>query len=123
MAVLPGFAGITLMSGAMAQTYEVTTRQAVEYAVHDGVHLVGDFYAPKRSDRAPVMVAAHGGGWQQGDRSSYRFWGPYLARAGIALFSIEYRLSKPDKAVFPHAVAGQPGAGQLQPGRGGEVNT
>ncbi len=122
MAVLLGFAGITLMSGAMAQTYEVTTRQAVEYAVHDGVHLVGDFYAPKRSDRAPVMVAAHGGGWQQGDRSSYRFWGPYLARAGIALFSIEYRLSKPDKPVFPQAVHDMRAAVQLMRGRASEFN-
>jgi acetyl esterase/lipase len=106
----------------MAQTFEVTTRQAVEYAVHDGVHLVGDFYGPKRSDRSPVIVAAHGGGWQQGDRSSYRYWGPYLARNGIAVFSIQYRFSKPDKPAFPQAVNDFRAAVQFLRGRASEFN-
>jgi acetyl esterase/lipase len=106
----------------MAQSFEVTTRQSIEYAAHDGVHLIGDFYAPKRSDRSPVIVAAHGGGWQQGDRSSYRYWGPYLARNGIALFSIEYRLSKPDKPVYPQAVHDFRAAVQFLRGRAGEFN-
>ena len=44
----------------MAQTYEVTTRQAVEFAVHDGVKLIGDLYAPKR-DKAPVLAQI---GWE-----------------------------------------------------------
>jgi acetyl esterase/lipase len=82
---------------------EFVTKPEVEYAVHDGVRLIGDLYLPRGAGRAPVMVAVHGGGWQQGDRSSYRYWGPYLAREGIALFSIEYRLSAPRKATFPQA--------------------
>ena len=104
----------------MAQTYEVTTRQSVEYAVHDGVKLIGDLYAPKR-DQAPVIVAIHGGGWQQGDRHNYRHWGPYFARHGIALFTIEYRLSKPDKPTYPQAVHDVRAAVQFVRGRAGEL--
>ena len=36
----------------------------------------------------------HGGGWQAGSRASYKYWGPFLARNGYALFSIDYRLRK-----------------------------
>ena len=104
----------------MAQTYDVVTRQALEFAVHDGVKLVGDLYAPRR-ERAPVVVAAHGGGWQQGDRGSYKFWGPYLASHGIALFSIEYRLSKADRPTYPHAVHDVRAAVQFVRGRAGEL--
>ena len=48
------------------------------------------------------MVAIHGGGWQAGDRAYYKYWGPFLARNGYALFTIEYRLGK--AGVYPAAV-------------------
>ncbi len=51
---------------APAQTYAVTTKPNVEYVVHEGVRLTGDFYLPKGLDKAPVIVAVHGGGWQAG---------------------------------------------------------
>jgi acetyl esterase/lipase len=108
----------------MAQTYEVTVRQSVEFAVHDGVKLVGDLYVPQLTngrDKAPVMVGVHGGGWQQGDRSLYKYWGPFLAQHGIALFAIEYRLSKPDKATYPQAVHDVRAAVQFVRGRAGEL--
>lgn len=104
----------------MAQTYDVQTRQGLEFAVHDGVKLLGDLYVPRR-ERAPVVVAVHGGGWQQGDRTSYKYWGPYLARHGIALFSIEYRLSKPDKPTYPQAVHDVRAAVQFVRGHAGEL--
>jgi acetyl esterase/lipase len=50
-----------------------------------------------------VLVAAHGGGWQIGDRKLYQYWGPYLAARGWALFSIEYRLMKPGVKTWPGA--------------------
>lgn len=54
---------------ASAQTYAVTTRPGVEYVVHDGVRLTGDFYLPNGLDKAPVIVAVHGGGWVAGGQS------------------------------------------------------
>src|SRR4051812_48442953 len=53
-----------LVSGVAAQaaTYEVTTRNDIEFAEHDGTKLLGDLYLPKGLDKAPVLVAVHGGG-------------------------------------------------------------
>jgi acetyl esterase/lipase len=73
------------------------------YAAHDGVELIGDLYLPQGPDKAPALVAVHGGGWQIGDRNVYQHWGPYLASRGYALFSIEYRLMKPGVGTWPGA--------------------
>jgi acetyl esterase/lipase len=83
---------------------EIEIRRDLIYATHDGVALAGDYYVPKGPGKFPVVIAMHGGGWQLGDRTLYRFWGPYLAQRGIALFSIEYRLSKPGQPSHPKAV-------------------
>ena len=66
------------------QTREVEIRRDLSYGTHDGVSLIGDFYVPKAPGKYPVVVAVHGGGWQGGARSGYRYWGPYLAERGIA---------------------------------------
>ena len=69
-------------AAAQAATYEVTTRNDIVFAEHDGTKLLGDLYLPKGLDKAPVLVAVHGGGWQVGNRKFYTHWGPYLARNG-----------------------------------------
>jgi acetyl esterase/lipase len=79
---------------AWAKDYEVVTRPHLEFAHHHGASLAGDLYMPKGLDKAPLMIAAHGGGWQAGNRSFYKYWGPFLARNGYAVFSIDYRLGK-----------------------------
>ncbi|HWX37350.1 MAG TPA: alpha/beta hydrolase [Steroidobacteraceae bacterium] len=81
-------------TGAWTKDYEVVTRPNLEFAQHDGASLAGDLYLPKGLDKAPVMIAAHGGGWQVGSRTAYKYWGPFLARNGYALFSVDYRLGK-----------------------------
>ena len=88
----------------MSREYETETRFDVRYAVHGGAELLGDLYRPRGKDNAPVLVAAHGGGWQIGDRKFYRYWGPWLAERGYALFSIEYRLMTPELKTWPGAV-------------------
>jgi len=81
-------------AGTWARDYEVVTRSNLEFAQHDGAKLAGDLYLPKGLDKAPVVVAVHGGGWQAGNRAGYKYWGPFLARNGYAVFSIDYRLGK-----------------------------
>jgi ketol-acid reductoisomerase len=81
--------------------HDAETRLDILYAVHDGVELLGDLYRPREIDKAPVLIAAHGGGWQIGDRELYQYWGPYLAARGYAVFSIEYRLMKPGVKTWP----------------------
>jgi len=92
-----------LMAGyASAAEYEIVNHPDIVFAEHDRTKLVGDLYLPKGRAKAPVLVAIHGGGWQVGNRQFYRYWGLFLARAGYAVFAIDYRLGKP--GVYPAAV-------------------
>ncbi|HEV2201777.1 MAG TPA: alpha/beta hydrolase [Bryobacteraceae bacterium] len=90
---------------ALAQDLrEVETRRDMTYATHDGAELKGDYYVPKAAGKYPVTIAVHGGGWEVGSKTAYRYWGPYLAQRGIALYAIDYRLAKPDRPSYPGAV-------------------
>jgi acetyl esterase/lipase len=82
----------------------------IAFAGGDGVELLGDLYVPDGVGTAPVLVAVHGGGWQVGNRKFYIHWGPYLARHGVAVFAIEYRLTKPGAKAYPDAVRDVRGA-------------
>jgi len=91
-------------------TDRVTVENAVAYANHDGIELVGDLfllqaakYLPKSAKGSPALVAVHGGGWVAGARSAFQYWGPHLAARGIAVFAISYRLATKSK-MFPQAV-------------------
>src|ERR1700756_531597 len=111
-----------LMTGARAKAdYEVLTRNDIFFAEHDGVKLLGDFYAPKGLDKAPVLVAVHGGGWQVGTRKFYSNWGPYLAKHGYAVFAIEYRLMKPGVKTWPGVVGDCKAAAQFVRARSGDL--
>ena len=92
--VLIGLALILPAADAGAKDYEVVTRSNLEFVEHDSAHLAGDLYLPKGLDKAPVVIAAHGGGWEAGNRASYKYLGPFLARNGYAVFSVDYRLAK-----------------------------
>jgi len=92
---------ISTAQAALAQ-HPILTRADVEYAQHDGVTLVGDLYRSDDIAKAPVVIAVHGGGWQNGSRASYQYWGPFLGRNGIAVFTIEVRQGK--TAPYPAAV-------------------
>jgi acetyl esterase/lipase len=89
---------------AMTGSSEHDLRAALTYATHDGVALQGDLYLPKGAGPHPAVVAVHGGGWQQGARSAFQYWGPYLAARGYGLFAISYRLAKKGQKRFPQAV-------------------
>jgi acetyl esterase/lipase len=85
----------------------VAVHNGIAYANHDGVELLGDLYLPQSANKdakaAPALVAVHGGGWVAGVRGAFQYWGPYLARRGIAVFAISYRLATKSKT-FPEAV-------------------
>ncbi len=103
IAALAAALAAVLMAGhASRADYGFRTRPDLVYAEHDGTKLVGDLYLHKGRAKVPALVAIHGGGWQAGDRAYYKYWGPFLARNGYALFTIEYRLGK--AGVYPAAV-------------------
>jgi acetyl esterase/lipase len=99
--VLAAAALLAAASAAKAE-YEVVAQTNVEYAQHDGTKLLADLYQPKGLAKAPAVVAVHGGGWQNGSRASYRYWGPFLAKHGYVVLSIDYRLGK--VGAFPGSV-------------------
>src|SRR5437867_5212303 len=93
------------LAPARAQTAagDVEVQSGVEYANHDGVALQGDLYQPKAPGKYPAIVGVHGGGWQAGARTSYGYWGRYLAQQGYVVFAVSYRLSKPGQKTYPQA--------------------
>ena len=98
---------------------DVTTQLGITYANHDGVELAGDLYLPKSAKAAPALVAVHGGGWVQGVRAAFQYWGPYLASRGIAVFSVSYRHATKGK-MFPQAVQDVLAGVQFMRGKAGE---
>lgn len=76
-------------------------QEGIEFAVHDGVSLKGNLYRPRSAGPCPVVIGIHGGGWQTGEASRYRYWGEWLAARGYALFAVTYRLSAPGRKTFP----------------------
>ena len=101
---------------------EFETRPGLTYATHDSVALAGDLYLPKGAGPFPVLVGVHGGGWAQGVRGQFQYWGRYLAARGVALFAVSYRLAKPGQKTFPHAVQDVMAAVQFLRGNAKEMS-
>ncbi|MEP6915542.1 MAG: alpha/beta hydrolase [Acidobacteriota bacterium] len=83
----------------------LTAERAGAYQPRDGVvhkdivyspsaHLELDAFLPRVSTPTPAVIVVHGGGWEAGDKVTYvtPLFEP-LARAGLAWFSIDYRLT------------------------------
>jgi len=69
------------------------TFENVPYCKHE--RQVLDVYQAKTDHPAPVVFAIHGGGWVNGDKSSYRGWAKRVNDAGISLVAINYRYVPP----------------------------
>ncbi len=95
----------------------VTIQNGIAYATHDGVELAGDLYLPKDAKAAPALVAVHGGGWVQGARGAFQYWGPYLAARGMRCSRSAIGL--PPKQDFPGSGAGRARGVQFVRGKAG----
>ncbi|MDR3702690.1 MAG: alpha/beta hydrolase [Candidatus Sulfopaludibacter sp.] len=80
---------------ALAADVRTPTQEGIVYGVADGVQLTTDYYAPKGSGVHPIAIIIHGGGYQRGDSKSgsEAYCADFLAPAGYAVFSINYRLA------------------------------
>ncbi len=76
----------------------------LRYGEIDGYPLLLDAYLPPDSEVHPALIHIHGGGWRNGDKAGgFRaVQGDRLLAAGIAVFSLNYRLS--GVAPYPAAV-------------------
>lgn len=72
----------------------------VQFAEVDGIRLTLDVHVPDGVGPFPTAVLVHGGGWVAGDKQQYiTYIFQPLSDAGIAWFSINYRLAP--KYKFP----------------------
>jgi acetyl esterase len=90
-----------LCSGADIRT---PTQEGIEYGQADGEILTMDYYAPAEGGRHPIAIIIHGGGYQRGNSrsGSEAYCADFLAPAGYAVFSINYRLAP--KYPYPNMV-------------------
>src|ERR1700722_13558436 len=85
---------------ALARSRGIVVQNDIPYL--PGPRHALDVYAPAQGNGSadrPVVVFFYGGGWEDGDRSLYRFVGAELAAHGIVAIIPDYRIY-PD-SVFP----------------------
>lgn len=78
-----------------AAEVRVPTQDGIVYGTADGQPLTMDYYAPKGAGPHPIAIIIHGGGYQRGTSKSgsEAYCADFLAPAGYAVFSINYRLA------------------------------
>ena len=97
-----GLLALVLTVSAFAA--EVPAQEGIVYGVADGQTLTMDYYAPKGPGPHPIAIIIHGGGYQRGNSKSgsEAYCADFLAPAGYAVFSINYRLAP--KYPYPYMV-------------------
>ncbi|GAA4336384.1 hypothetical protein GCM10023144_30640 [Pigmentiphaga soli] len=75
----------------------------IEFRQVAGQRLSGRLYRPRGAGETPLLVDVHGGAWINGDRLTNASIHEALARDGIAVFAIDFRL--PPVARYPDTVA------------------
>ncbi len=104
------FAASLLLVGAAAllkaqeAPERIPTEDGIVYGVADGQTLTMDYYAPKGPAPHPIAIVIHGGGYHGGDSKSgsEAYVADFLAPAGYAVFSVNYRLTP--KYPYPYMV-------------------
>src|ERR1700742_2403181 len=96
---LAAIVSFLVSSIGLAQEKRTPTEDSVVYAVADGQTLTMDYYAPKGQGLGqashPIAILIHGGGYHGGTskNGSEAYVADFLAPAGYAVFSVNYRLA------------------------------
>jgi acetyl esterase len=79
-------------------------QDGIVYGEASGQTLTMDYYKPKGPGVHPIAIIIHGGGYQRGDSKSgsEAYCAQFLAPAGYAVFSVNYRLAP--KYPYPYMV-------------------
>lgn len=83
-------------------SYQFETRD-VEYLRHGDKPLLARLYLPRGDGPFPAVVELHGGAWCNGDRKSDTYLGEALARHGIVVAALDFRM--PPQAPYPASLA------------------
>jgi alpha-L-fucosidase 2 len=102
---LPILGTLCLAASPMfAAESRVPTQEGILYGTADGQPLTLDYYAAKGEGVHPIAIVIHGGGYHGGDskNGSEAYVADFLAPAGYAVFSVNYRLAP--KYPYPYMV-------------------
>jgi acetyl esterase/lipase len=88
---IPLILGIT---ADQAASFDVEVIKNVPYVEKDAdpVRHRLDIFTPKGKKDIPVLLFAHGGGWKNGKKDEFEFLGKTLAKHGVGVVTINYRL-------------------------------
>jgi acetyl esterase len=104
LALLTAFSLSIVSASAFAAETRTPTKDGLVYGTADGQPLTMDYYAPKGKGVHPIVIIIHGGGYHGGDAKSgsEAYVADFLAPAGYAVFSVNYRLAP--KYPYPYMV-------------------
>src|SRR3954451_14847606 len=88
-----------MMSATLPQVRSIADQV---YSLSGGQDRLADLYIPEAKAAPAVVLWLHGGGWRFGDRRLSPDLAAFAAQSGLAVVSIDYRLS--DEAKFPAQV-------------------
>jgi acetyl esterase/lipase len=80
------------------------TCEELQVPISGGRVVSGDLYRPSGDGLHPLVIGTHGGGWNEGSRKAFRFWGPRLAQDGFALLAVDRWRFPPGDTPYPTVV-------------------
>jgi arylformamidase len=86
------FTAFLLTAALVSVAYAETVKRDLPYAEPALERQVLDIYAPDGAKNLPVLFWIHGGGWQQGDKSSVQEKPRAFVEKGFVFVSTNYRL-------------------------------
>jgi acetyl esterase/lipase len=90
------------MAISTSQTYDIDIED-VEYLRHGDKPLLARLHKPQGSGPFPLIVELHGGAWCRGDRLNDSVLNEALARRGIVVVALDFRM--PPDAAYPGSLA------------------
>ena len=90
------------MAISTGQTYDIDIED-VEYLRHGDTPLLARLHKPQGSGPFPLIVELHGGAWCNGDRHNDSVLNEALARRGIVVVALDFRM--PPDAPYPGSFA------------------
>ncbi len=82
--------------------FEIETRD-IEYLRHGDAPLLARLYQPKGQGPYPALIDVHGGAWASGDRLNNAPLDEALAKSGIVVLAIDFRM--PPAHRYPASIA------------------
>ncbi len=87
---------------AVRARFEIETRD-IEYLRHGETRLPARLYRPKGEGPFPALIDVHGGAWASGDRLNNAPLDEALAKSGIVVLAIDFRM--PPAHHYPASIA------------------